>query len=162
MPLIKKRVTVDGSCINEPKNVEVLIGTTLQDVFDYSGGVCEEPFKVIMGGPMMGVAQHSMETSVIKNTNALLAFNEAEGKIPDESPCIRCGKCVSACPMDLLPLFINQSIKREKYDEVRKYNPSDCIECGCCSYVCPAKIALVQSIRMAKAKLNRKEQPNII
>jgi electron transport complex protein RnfC len=162
MPLIKKRVTVDGSCINEPKNIEVLIGTTLQDVFDYSGGVCEEPFKVIMGGPMMGVAQHSMETSVIKNTNALLAFNEAEGKIPDESPCIRCGKCVSACPMDLLPLFINQSIKREKYDEVRKYNPSDCIECGCCSYVCPAKIALVQSIRMAKAKLNRKEQPNII
>ncbi|HEY8500327.1 MAG TPA: electron transport complex subunit RsxC [Clostridia bacterium] len=155
MPLIKKRVTVDGSVVREPKNVEVFIGTSLKDVFEYSGGLLSNPYKVLMGGPMMGIAQHSMETSVIKMTNAVLAFDRNEGDLPPESPCIRCGRCVSVCPMNLLPLDINRLVMAGRYNELDKFHVLDCIECGSCSYVCPAKRHLVQSIRLGKEAVRR-------
>jgi len=155
MPLIKKRVTVDGSAVKNPSNVEVLIGTPLKDVFDFCGGLDCVVHKVLMGGPMMGIAQHSLEVPVMKYTNALLAFGREEVKTGEEGPCIRCGRCVDACPMNLLPLYINLHALKENIDELGKYNPIDCIECGSCSYVCPAKRHLVQSIRLAKTQLRK-------
>jgi electron transport complex protein RnfC len=158
MPLIKKRVTVDGPALNNPSNVEVLIGTPLKDVFEFCGGFKKEPFKIIMGGPMMGVAQYSLESPVLKFTNALLAFDKANGKFPEENPCMRCGKCVRACPMNLMPLFLNSNAVRGNIEELKKYRVADCIECGCCAYVCPAKRNLVHSIRLGKLLLQKKDK----
>ena len=155
MPLIKKRITVDGSAVNKPANVEVLIGTQLEDVFEFCGGFKETPHKVLMGGPMMGVAQHSLQTSVIKNTNALLAFAEKDAELPQESPCIRCGKCVESCPMSLLPLYLDLNVTKGNIDGLKKYKVNDCVECGCCSFVCPAKRHLVQSMRLGKVQLRQ-------
>ena len=155
MPLIKKRVTVDGSAVQNPMNVEVLIGTSLEEVFSFCGGFKQEPKKIIMGGPMMGIAQFSLDSPVMKYTNALLALSADETMMPPEGVCIRCGKCVSACPMGLLPLYINANVTRGRIAEAMKYNFPDCIECGCCSYVCPASRHLVQSIRQAKAEMKR-------
>jgi len=155
MPLIKKKVTVDGSAVSNPMNVEVLIGTPLKEVFEFCGGFCDEPRKVIMGGPMMGVAQHSLEDPVLKQTNALLAFGGREAEQPKESVCIRCGKCVFVCPMSLMPLYINLNVVNGRFEETAKYHVNDCIECGCCSFVCPASRNLVQSVRIAKAELRK-------
>ncbi len=157
MPLIKKKVTVDGGAVAKPMNVEVLIGTPLRDVFEFCGGFKEEPRKVIMGGPMMGVSQFSLDNTVLKQTNALLALTGKEISADCETTCIRCGKCVAACPMSLLPLYINANVMKGEIEETLKYHVNDCIECGCCSYVCPASRHLVQSVRYAKAELKRKK-----
>ncbi|WP_027622380.1 electron transport complex subunit RsxC [Acetivibrio clariflavus] len=157
MPLIKKRVTVDGNAVNNPSNVEVLIGTSIQDVFEFCGGFKSPPYKVLMGGPMMGIAQFSLDTSVLKHTNALLAFDEKQAILPKPSACIRCGRCVWACPMNLLPLYLNMNALKGNVEELKKYYVNDCIECGCCSYTCPAKIHLVQSIRLGKALVRQAE-----
>ncbi|MCX7708420.1 MAG: electron transport complex subunit RsxC [Clostridia bacterium] len=153
IPLVKKKVTVDGSAVKNPSNVEVLIGTPLEEVFNYCGGFKSEPAKILMGGPMMGIAQYSLQNSVVKQTNALLAFDESEATLPKESVCIRCGKCVEACPMNLIPLSINQGVSNQNLESLKKYHINDCIECGCCSYVCPAKRYLVQSMRLGKTML---------
>jgi len=155
MPLIKRRVTVDGSAVKNPANVEVLIGTRLEDVFNFCGGFDRVVHKVLIGGPMMGIAQYSLNTSVVKHTNALLAFAREDVDIDAESVCIRCGRCVKACPMNLMPLFINLNLIKGNIEELRRYHVNDCIECGSCSYVCPAKRHLVQSIRLAKAQLKQ-------
>lgn len=155
MPLIKKRVTVDGSAVKNPSNVEVLIGTRLSDVFEFCGGFKSEVRKVLMGGPMMGIAQYSLDTPVLKHTNALLAFEGKDVELGTESACIRCGRCVRGCPMNLMPLYINLHALKGNVEELGKYHPMDCIECGSCSYVCPAKRHLVQSIRLAKAQLRK-------
>lgn len=155
MPLITRRVTVDGSAVKKPSNVEVLIGTQLEDVFEFCGGFKSVPHKVIMGGPMMGITQYSLQTSVVKHTNALLALDRKDSDTGHESVCIRCGKCVEACPMNLLPLYINLNVTKESLEELEKYHVNDCIECGSCSYVCPAKRHLVQSIRLAKTLVKK-------
>jgi electron transport complex protein RnfC len=155
MPLIKRRVTVDGSAVKNPANLEVLIGTQLEDVFNFCGGFNSVVHKVLMGGPMMGIAQHSLSTSVVKHTNALLAFGREDVDIDAESVCIRCGRCVKACPMNLMPLSINLNSIKGNIEELKKYHVNDCIECGSCSYVCPAKRHLVQSLRLAKAQLRQ-------
>lgn len=155
MPLIKKRVTVDGSSVKEPKNVEVLIGTSLADVFEFCGGFVSEPEKIIMGGPMMGVAQYTLDSPVIKNTNALLAFNQKDAELPEESACIKCARCAGSCPVNLMPMQLNILVRNERIEELENYYIGDCIECGCCSFVCPAKIHLVQAIRLGKEKLGK-------
>lgn len=155
MPLIKKKITVDGGAVAKPMNVEVLIGTPLQEVFDFCGGFIEEPRKIIMGGPMMGVAQYTLESSVLKQNNALLALTDRQAQEKPESVCIRCGRCVLVCPMSLLPLYINSNVMRGNLEELEKYHPNDCMECGSCSYICPASRHLTQSIRQAKAELRK-------
>ncbi len=157
MPLIKKKITVDGGAVARPMNVEALVGTPLGEIFDFCGGFKQEPRKIIMGGPMMGVAQFSLDTPLLKQNNALLALTEEEAAEPPESVCIHCGKCVAACPMSLLPLYINSCVNLGNFEESAKYHVNDCIECGCCSFECPASRRLVQSIRYAKAELRKLE-----
>jgi len=155
MPLIKKRVTVDGPSVKRPANVEALIGTPISEVFNFCGGFGIVPKKILMGGPMMGIAQFTLDTAVVKHTNALLAFDETKAVLPKEQDCIRCGRCVKACPMNLLPLYLNSNSIKENIEELNKYHVMDCIECGSCSYVCPAKINLVQSIRLGKTEVKQ-------
>ena len=99
---------------------------------------------------MMGVAQYSLQNPVLKHTNALLAFDSKSGNFQEESPCIRCGRCVKACPMNLLPLYLNLNALHSNVEGLKRYNVMDCLECGFCSYVCPAKRYLVHSIRLGK------------
>ncbi len=151
-PLTTKVVTVSGSAVANPKNLLVRIGTPIGELLECAGGLKEDPYKVLMGGPMMGVAQHTLEAPVIKGTNAVLAFCEKEDKADPAQTCIHCGKCVGVCPMNLQPLFLNMYAKRDMYDELEKARLFDCVECGCCSYICPGRIHLVQTFRTAKAK----------
>jgi electron transport complex protein RnfC len=155
IPLIRRRITVTGGAVNKPGNVRVPIGTTLRDVFEFCGGLNSQPAKVIMGGPMMGVAQFSLENTILKQTNAILALNENEINTQPETACIRCGRCVDACPMHLLPYLINGYAVLRDWEQTERYHVKDCIECGCCSYSCPASRNLVQSFRYAKGELKR-------
>ena len=152
MPLITKRLTVDGDAIAEPKNVEVAIGTSFSDVIDFCGGFKTEPKKIIMGGPMMGFAVPTINYPVLKNNNAILAFSAAktaEAEKP-ETPCIRCARCVNACPFSLMPAAIEKAYKAGNVDPLKALKVNLCMECGCCAYVCPAKRNLVSVNRLAK------------
>ncbi|NLZ56607.1 MAG: electron transport complex subunit RsxC [Clostridiaceae bacterium] len=162
MPLVKRRVTVDGDCVRNPKNVWVPVGTPIADVFEFCGGFTEPPDKLIMGGPMMGVTQYSLNNSVLKQTNALLAMTNRFDRTRDEYACLRCGKCADACPMRLQPWRLNADIRIREFERAGELHLSDCIECGCCSYVCPSQIHLVQTFRLGKAELQklRKKEKN--
>ncbi len=156
-PLIKRVVTVSGSAVASPANLLVRIGTPYREVFRHCGGFTAEPYKIVSGGPMMGSAQHSLDIPVVKNTSALLAFAEDGGEeaFPTFDTCIRCGRCVSVCPMRLQPTKIYENAILDRFEECDKLNVRDCIECGCCAYVCPAKLYLVQAMRMAKSQIPR-------
>ena len=155
LPLIRRIVTVSGSAVNTPNNLLTRIGTSFYKLFEYCGGFIAEPYKLICGGPMMGNAHHTLDTPVIKNTNALLAFCGEEESFSDVPTCIRCGRCVSACPMRLMPNYLYMYAEKGEFEKCKKMNVEDCIECGCCSYVCPGKLYLVQAMRMAKGNINR-------
>lgn len=157
-PVIKRVVTISGSAVNRPQNLLVRLGTPFSDVFDYCNGFTKKPAKIIMGGPMMGLAQHTLEAPVIKGTNGLLAFTADEMEIYENPSCIRCGKCVQSCPMHLMPNYIGMYAGKGMYDECEKLHVTDCIECGCCAYICPARIHLVQLMRMAKAEVIKKNK----
>lgn len=153
MPLVSKRLTIDGSAIKEPKNVRVPIGAMVKDVIEFCGGYKETPAKLLYGGPMMGTALANDEMPVMKQNNAILAFNREEAQSLEPGPCIRCGRCVNACPMSLMPTKLEQASIHNKVEDLKKYNVNVCMECGCCSYVCPANRRLVQSIRVGKVIL---------
>lgn len=152
-PLIERIVTVTGNGIAKPGNFRVRIGTPFKYVIEAAGGFKGDVRKLISGGPMMGVAQYSVETPVIKGTSGLLALTRKEVNYKKESPCVRCGKCVDACPMGLMPLYISSYSKKEDYENMKKYNIMDCIECGSCTYACPSNRNPVEFIRVGKAKL---------
>ena len=150
IPLVRKRLTLDGSALNTPGNVNVPVGARIPDVIAAAGGTKEEPSKIIMGGAMMGFALDRIDCGIIKANNAILVFGSREAKIPPESPCIHCGRCVAACPMNLMPTGIDQSTRRQDPEGLEEFHVMDCIECGCCTYSCPAKRYLTQSIRNGK------------
>lgn len=153
MPVLRRIVTVSGSAVANPQNLNVRIGTPLSNLIDACGGLKEAPNKLLMGGPMMGVAQYSLDVPVIKGTNAILAFCKDEDKRVNNPTCIRCGKCVEACPMHLVPVYMNLYAGKSNWDECQKLGTLDCIECGSCSYECPARIPLVQQFRVAKQRI---------
>ncbi|MFH1287312.1 MAG: electron transport complex subunit RsxC [bacterium] len=151
-PLVERIITVCGSGISSGKNLLVRIGTSFRDIIDECGGFKEDVWKVIMGGPMMGLSQFSLDIPVVKGTSGLLALTQNERPVLRERNCIRCGRCVSVCPMHLMPNMLGLYGSRFMLDESFKYNPHDCMECGSCAYVCPAKIPLVQLIKFLKVK----------
>lgn len=153
MPVVRRVVTVSGSAVADPKNLEVRIGTPVSKLIDACGGLKEAPNKLLMGGPMMGVAQFSLDIPVFKGTNAFLCFSGEEDKRVEDPKCIRCGKCIAACPMHLLPMYMNVYGKLGDLDECVKVGMMDCIECGSCAYVCPARIPLVAQFRLSKSQI---------
>lgn len=158
MPLIERVVTVSGSGIIQPANYRVKIGTLISNLVEQSGGYKGNIGKIICGGPMMGRTLYSDEVPVTKGTSGLLFVPLNE--IARESPhaCVRCGKCVDACPMFLEPTRLYKNTDKGNWDVVEESSALDCIECGSCSYVCPAKIPLVQYIRQGKEMVRSRQQ----
>ena len=155
MPVVNKIVTVSGSGVIEPKNVECPIGTPITALFDACGGLKEETYKLIMGGPMMGLAQHSFDVTVGKGTGAMLAFAGDEEKYEANPQCIRCGKCVGVCPIRLEPIFMYKYLMKGNYEAFRdQFHGMDCIECGACTYTCPARLPLTHAFRLGKQQVN--------
>ena len=153
MPLIERCITVDGNIVKEPKNVIVPIGTPLEEVFEFCGGFTDEPKKVLYGGPMMGIAVPYLTVPVLKNTNAILAFNRTEAKVVKTTACIKCGGCVNACPFGINPVTATKALKTEDLDGLERSGVELCMSCGCCSFVCPAKRPIVQNNKIAKETL---------
>ncbi len=156
IPLHRRIVTVSGDAVKTPGNFYARIGTPFRDLTSAAGGFCEEPEKIIMGGPMMGIAGVSLDIPVVKGTSGILAFSEKQAHVSAERACIRCGRCVSACPMRLMPTTLDMYSRKGDTDTLIKYNIMNCMECGSCTYVCPSKRFIVQSIRMGKQKINAK------
>ena len=156
MPLVEKCVTVDGGAVKEPQNVIAPIGTTLQELFDFCGGLTEHPSKILYGGPMMGITVPNAEVPVIKNTNAVLALTAKETWLPETSACIRCGSCTNTCPFGLDPAEMSRAYDKKDVDALRALHADVCMECGCCGFVCPANRPLVQQNRLAKQLLREK------
>lgn len=152
-PLIERVVTVTGSGINRPANLLVRVGTLVSEVIEACGGLKDNTLKLIIGGPMMGLAQPDANLPVIKGTSGILALTAEDVFLAERAPCIRCAKCVDACPVLLMPTMIAQAAEHELFARAEKLHALDCFECGCCSYVCPSKIPLTQLIRIAKAEI---------
>lgn len=150
MPLVTKRVTIDGSAISEPKNVIAPIGTSIADIAEFCGGFTETPKKALMGGPMMGMALYTLDYPIIKQNNGIIFMGGEEAQAVQMTDCIRCAKCVSACPMMLSPVNIQHFIKTRDVDSLNTFGVMNCMECGCCTYACPAHRPLVQFMRMGK------------
>ncbi len=161
-PLISRYVTIAGS-VAHARNLEVLIGTPLGNLIEQCGGNRQTLQRVIVGGPMMGVAVHTDAVPAIKTTNCVLV-ESAMHDVPLPSrdafslPCIRCGQCADACPINLLPQQLYWYARAQNYDRVQDYHLFDCIECGCCDYVCPSQIPLVSYYRHAKGKIWEQEE----
>lgn len=153
MPLTEKCVTVDGGAVSKPQNVIVPIGTPLVDVFEFCGGFKSEPHKVLYGGPMMGISVPSLDMPILKNTNAVLAFDKKQATPPKTTACIKCGACANNCPFGIDPSKISNAMKAEDFEGLQKAGVELCMECGCCSFVCPAKRPIVQNNKLAKAAL---------
>jgi electron transport complex protein RnfC len=153
-PLISRYVTVAGDAVKQPRNLEVLFGTSVLDLLDECGADLGDIDRIIMGGPMMGFALHTVNTSVIKTANCILATTAvATPRAQPAMPCIRCGACMDTCPANLLPQQLYWYAHAKDFHRIQEYNLFDCIECGCCSYVCPSHIPLVQYYRFAKAEI---------
>ncbi|MCD6135013.1 MAG: electron transport complex subunit RsxC [Candidatus Omnitrophica bacterium] len=153
-PLFERIVTFAGSCLKEPKNLRLRVGTLISELFEK--GILQfrkQPRKVIMGGPMMGVSLDCLDYPILKTTSGVLFMDEVDIDQRPEDVCIRCGRCVDNCPMNLMPLEFVRLVKKERWKDLDRFYVSDCIECGNCAYVCPAKIPLVNYIKIAKAKL---------
>ncbi len=161
VPLIKKRITVDGDAIENPTNVIVPVGTSVKDIIEFCGGYKCEPKKVIMGGPMMGTSISDDNLFIAKQNNAILAFSEKEAILQEPTACIRCGRCVSACPMKLMPTSICAAVDSKDTQEMLKCNILNCMECGCCSFACPAKRHLVHKIRLGKQIITNEKKRQI-
>ncbi|MBQ0059838.1 MAG: electron transport complex subunit RsxC [Lachnospiraceae bacterium] len=155
MPLVSKRLTVAGDAIKNPKNLEVPIGTKIEDILEYCG-LSKEPRKILLGGPMMGGAQVDITFPIIRQNNGLLAFGEEAAKVPRTTRCVRCGRCVNSCPLGLSPVDIRRAYMTYDAPKLNNLMADMCIGCGCCSYVCPAKLPLSQTASLAKAYLRSK------
>ena len=153
MPLIERIVTVSGPGVSYPANLMVPLGTTVRDVLQFCGGLKDETKEVIMGGPMMGRPIASLDAPVVKGCSGILAFTEDLVQSRREYPCIRCGRCLEACPYFLNPARLARLSRARMFEEMEGYAIMDCVECGCCSYACPSSIPIVQLIRTGKDQL---------
>ena len=152
MPLIKRVVTVSGDIIMDPKNLLVPIGTSFNDLIEACGH-SENPYKVLSGGPMMGAAQYDLAVPAIKGVNAITVLGKKNSFHVEDSRCLRCGKCIDACPMKLMPVLMYKALQTNDVEEMKATNLMDCIECGSCAYTCPASVPLVLGFRVGKQVL---------
>jgi electron transport complex protein RnfC len=153
IPLVERVITVTGEGIREPKNLRVRIGTPIGHLLEACGGIIGEPGKLILGGPMMGVSQYTTDIPVVKGTSGILVFPVTHVDIEEPKSCIRCGTCVSVCPMNLLPGELALFAKKGLLKEAERHYALDCIECGSCAFACPARIPLVHWIRYTKGEI---------
>jgi electron transport complex protein RnfC len=164
IPLVSKCVTVDGSAVKNPMNIIAPIGASVRELLNFCGGIVSEGKlndnvkKIIMGGPMMGIAIPDIDTPVVKITNAILALSAKDALPPEPTPCIKCGRCLSRCPMSLMPPNIEKAYELKKTEQLKKFKVNMCAECGCCAFSCPAKRPLVQVMTLAKEMLNSYER----
>ena len=155
MPLVSKRITVDGTAVQEPKNLIVPIGTPIKEILDFVGVDIESTDRILMGGPMMGNPVVSDSSVLEKRNNAILAMRDPKPEI--QTACIRCGRCADTCPMSLYPAMVETALRTGNKESLNSLNTNYCMECGCCSYVCPAKRPLTQIMRTAKAEIRRQK-----
>ena len=160
-PSIERITTVTGEPLVNPGNWRFRLGTPISKAIELAGGVKYQPAKLLLGGPMMGMAQNSLDVTVMKNTSGILLIPVEQVSQYTSEPCIRCGRCVEACPMDILPATISQAVENERFDWAEQLNVLACIECGSCSYLCPSHRPLNQHFKRAKAEImaaRRKQQ----
>lgn len=149
MPLIRRVVTVSGDIVMEPKNLMVPIGTSFNELME-AVGHSENPYKVLSGGPMMGTTLYDLSASTIKGVNAVTILGKKNKYAVDEPQCLRCGKCIDACPMKLAPVLMYKALLSNDVEDMKSVHMLDCIECGCCAYTCPAGVPLVLAFRSGK------------
>lgn len=152
-PLTHRVVTVTGGGVANPKNILAPIGSRYADLLAYCGGLTPAAARAIAGGPMMGFALGDFNAPVTKGTSGLVILTAEDARRAAETPCVRCGRCVEACPLDLMPTRLALSARHKDWDLARRHHLMACMECGCCAYVCPAAIPLVQLIRMGKVQM---------
>jgi electron transport complex protein RnfC len=153
MPLVKKCITLDGGAIASPKNVIAPIGASIKEIIELSSGFKCEPAKILLGGPMMGTALADTNVPVVRNTNGIVAMTRAEAALREPSACIRCARCVAACPMRLSPFALERATARGDLEALSSLDLMNCMECGSCAFVCPASRPLAQNMRLGKALL---------
>ena len=158
MPLISRIVTVSGDIVMEPNNLLVPIGTSFDDLLG-AVGHSENPYKVLSGGPMMGVAQYDLSVTTTKGVNAVTILGHKNRYAVEDVRCLRCGKCIDACPMHLMPVLMYKALQDGDVDGLKASNMMDCIECGCCAYTCPASVPLVHGFRVGKQLIRSAAQP---
>jgi len=156
LPLVERIVTVTGRGVRRPANLIVPVGTRIRDLIDACGGLTPDAREIVFGGPMMGSAQAHLEAPVIKGTTGVVVLAAEETKPHASYPCIRCGRCLDACPVFLNPQILGQLALKERYDEMEGNHLADCMLCGCCGYTCPSNIPLPQLFQLAKAHLRRR------
>ena len=157
-PLVDRVITVSGKIVKDPKNIKARIGTFYSDLLEYCSGTTEDIGKVISGGPMMGFAIPSLETPMTKGSSGLLLFDKKEAHREKEDVCLRCGRCVDICPMNLVPSLIAHHVRNDDWDSTEKFGVMDCMKCGSCAYVCPSHIKLIQWIDIGKIKVSEKNR----
>lgn len=152
-PLIERVVTVSGPGIKRPANLLVPIGTPVRAIVEYCGGLTDDVNQVILGGPMMGFTLSTLDAPILKGTSGILAFTESQTAYPKEYTCIRCARCLEACPLFLNPSRLGKLARVGRTDELQEYHLMDCMECAACSFACPSNIPLVHLIRVGKSAL---------
>jgi len=160
-PLVERIVTVTGQGITEPKNLLVRLGSPFKYLIDYCGGLKKTTTQVYMGGPMMGFAQYDMNVPIVKATSGIICQEKNDVLNKKTYPCIQCGNCVTACPMNLLPTRLSSFAESSKLEEAEEFGILNCIECGSCSYVCPSNIPLVQWIRVGKLRVSESKRKKV-
>ena len=157
MPSIQRVVTVSGPGVAAPSNFLCRVGTPVSALVEAAGGLKDDVDKVLLGGPMMGNAIFDLSVPVIKGTNAVLGLMPEQNRAAEDPVCIRCGRCVAACPMHLQPLYLYAAERKKEIPELERLHITDCIECGCCAYVCPGRLQLVQAFKDGKVQVKNKK-----
>lgn len=150
VPLVRRTITLAGDCVANPGNYRVPLGMSVRDVIEATGGLVKDPKKIIMGGPMMGRTITNIDCPILKANNAILCLDK-EAELPEESPCIRCGRCVRVCPLGLMPYALDAASRRHDAVELDEFAVMNCMECGSCAFTCPAHRRITASIREGKA-----------
>ncbi len=150
LPAVDTLITVTGSAVRDPKNVRVPVGARFEDVLAFCGGFASEPAKIIYGGPMMGFAQYSLDVPVTKSGSGILCLGAGDLDRRPLQACVRCGRCLTVCPMGLVPTRIAELVEARDFDGAEEAHALDCVECGCCTFECPSRRPLVHAIRTAK------------